>query len=78
MWGIYHEEYAEFLENSEGGASDAEAVYQAIIKRFPESVYATRAKESIARLKSSNESTSEDAAFDTQPNSNIRPGNKKY
>jgi tetratricopeptide (TPR) repeat protein len=71
-------EYAEFLENSEGGASDAEAVYQAIIKRFPESVYATRAKESIARLKSSNESTSEDAAFDTQPNSNIRPGNMKY
>ena len=71
-------EYAEFLENTEGGASDAEAVYQAIVKRFPESVYATRAKESIARLKSSSESTSEDAAFDSQPSSGIRPGNMKY
>ena len=71
-------EYAEFLENIEGGASDAISVYQAIIKGFPESVYATRASESIARLKSSDESTSEDAAFDSRPSNNFRPGSMKY
>ena len=71
-------EYAEFLENVEGGVSDAEEVYKAIIKRFPESIYSTRAKEAIARLKSSDESTSEDAAFDSKPSNNLRPGNMKY
>ena len=71
-------EYAEFLENSDGGASDAEAVYKAIIKRYPESVYETRAKEAISRLKSSEESTSEDAAYDSKPNNNLRPGSMKY
>lgn len=71
-------EYAEFLESIDGGAADAEAVYRAILKRYPESLFAERAKESLARLKPSSESTSEDAAFDSQPSSNIRPGNMKF
>ena len=71
-------DYAEFLENTEGGVSEAEEVYRAIIKRYPESVYETRAKEAIARLKSSEESSSEDAAYDSKPSNNLRPGSMKY
>ena len=71
-------DYAEFLESSNEGKGDAEEVYNAIIKRFPESVFAERAREALSRLKSSDESTSEDAAFDSKPSSNLRPGNMKY
>ena len=72
-------DYAEFLESCEGENDEAEGIYQAIIKRYPGSVFAERAKDAIARMKSSGDSsTSEDAAFDSRPSGNLRPGNMKY
>ena len=72
-------EYAEFLEGIDSEKGEAEAVYNAIIKRYPDSFFAERAKENLSGLKGSDESgTSEDAAFDSKPNNNLRPGNMKY
>ena len=75
-------EFAEFLESLDNGKSDAITYYNQIIKKFPDSVYATRAKEAIERLNMSDSDSdlgiSPDAAFDVGPSNNYRPGNMKY
>ncbi len=80
-------EYAEFLETVDGAKSDAISCYEAIIKKYPGSVYATRAEESKARLSSDSDSgISPDVAFDVNPapvfdaapRKNYRTGKMKY